>query len=169
MFRCNAFPIHIAFMLFLAAPSCPAAWKAGDTLPALDSFKIEGKLPDKLKGQVILLDFWASWCGPCKKSFPAMQELHKHFAGQGVVVIAVNVDEKRADMERFLRGMDVSFTTVRDADRKLVAAADVATMPTSFVIDHAGKIRYVHRGFLGDQTVKEYREQIVRLLKEPAR
>ena len=73
-----------------------------------------------------------------------------------------------AFMERFLKGMNVSFTTVRDAQQKLVAAADVGTMPTSFLIDRAGKIRFVHTGFLGDQTVKEYREQIQLLLKPSA-
>jgi len=168
MFRFNPSFTLIPLLLLIIAQSCPAAWRTGDTLPALDSFKLEGKLPDKLKGQVILLDFWASWCGPCKKSFPAMQELQKHFAGRGLVIIAVSVDEKRGDMERFLKGMDVSFTTVRDAEQKLVAAADATTMPTSFLIDRAGKIRFVHSGFLGDQTVKQYYEQIELLLKERA-
>ena len=160
--------IQFGLVLLISAQSCSAAWKPGDALPPLDTFKLEGKLPGNLKGHVILLDFWASWCAPCRKSFPAMQELYKHFAGRGVIIIAVNVDENRADMERFLKGMNVSFTTVRDAQQKLVAAADVGTMPTSFLIDRAGKIRFVHTGFLGDQTVKEYREQIQLLLKPSA-
>jgi len=168
MSRFNLSLIQFGLVLFISAQSCSAAWKPGDALPPLDSFKLEGKLPDKLKGHVILLDFWASWCTPCRKSFPAMEELYKHFADQGVIIIAVNVDENRADMERFLKGMNVSFTTVRDAQQKLVAAADVGTMPTSFLIDRAGKIRFVHTGFLGDQTVKEYREQIQLLLKPSA-
>ncbi|HZL36863.1 MAG TPA: TlpA disulfide reductase family protein [Tepidisphaeraceae bacterium] len=155
-------------MLLTMAQTCSAAWKAGDALPDLNSFKIEGKLPDKLKGQVIVLDFWASWCGPCKRSFPAMQELYDQFAKQGVVIIAVSVDVRRADMQRFLKSMHVSFATIRDADQKMVAAADVSAMPTSFVIDRAGRIRFVHAGFSGDQTVKQYREQIKLLLKESA-
>jgi len=168
MFRSNSSLALFTLVLLISAQSCSAAWKPGDTLPPLDSFKLEGKLPDNLKGHVVLIDFWASWCAPCRKSFPAMQELYKHFADQGVIIIAVNVDENRADMERFLKGMNISFTTVRDAQQKLVAAADVATMPTSFLIDRAGKIRFVHTGFLGDQTVKEYREQIQLLLKPSA-
>ena len=166
----NSKNIRIALLAMLivgVANFCPAGLKQGDRLPALDSFKLEGKLPASLKGQVILLDFWASWCGPCKSSFPAMEDLHKSYSGRGLTIIAVSVDEKREDMERFLKSVHVSFTTVRDAGQKLVAAADVATMPTSLVIDRAGKIRFVHNGFHGDETVKKYREQIELLLKEP--
>jgi thiol-disulfide isomerase/thioredoxin len=171
MFPRNSDCIRIALLALLVltmAPICPAAFKQGDPLPALDSYKLEGKLPDALKGQVILLDFWASWCGPCKKSFPAMEELHKQYAGRGLTIIAVSVDEKREDMERFLKTANVSFTIVRDAAQKLVAAADISAMPTSFLIDRAGTIRYVHKGFMGDETVKQYQEQIQLLLKEPA-
>ena len=171
MFQRNFNCMHIALIALLVltvTQFCPAAFKEGDPLPALNSFNLEGKLPDKLKGQVLLVDFWASWCGPCKESFPAMQELHKQYAGQGLIIIAVSVDEKREDMERFLRAANVSFATVRDVGQRLVAAADVAGMPTSFLIDRAGKIRFVHKGFLGDETIKQYREQIQLLLKEPA-
>src|SRR5665213_1266102 len=93
MLRFKPSLLRITLMLLTMAQTCSAAWKAGDALPDLNSFKIEGKLPDKLKGQVIVLDFWASWCGPCKRSFPAMQELYDQFAKQGVVIIAVSVDE----------------------------------------------------------------------------
>jgi thiol-disulfide isomerase/thioredoxin len=156
-------------ILSLCIPAITQAdMKEGDSLPALDTFQLEGKLPAKLKGQVILLDFWASWCAPCKASFPAMEELHKRYADKGLTIIAVSVDEKREDMERFLKARPVSFLAVRDARQKLVAAADVAAMPTSFLIDRAGKVRFVHNGFRGDETVKRYREQIELLLKEPA-
>jgi len=145
-----------------------AALKPGDAAPDLATFKLEGKLPDNLKGKVVLLDFWASWCPPCRRSFPAMQELHKRYGGQGLAVVAVSVDEKREAMERFLKSMDASFATVRDADQKLVVAVDVATMPTSFVIDRRGKVRFVHNGYFGDATVGEYRQQVELLLKESA-
>jgi thiol-disulfide isomerase/thioredoxin len=144
------------------------AMKPFDTLPDLESFKLEGKLPAPLKGRVILLDFWASWCGPCRASFPVMEDLHKRYAGRGLVIVAVSVDEKREEMDRFLTTANVTFATLRDAGQKLVAYADIATMPTSFLIDRSGKIRYVHRGFRGDDTVKKYHDQIELLLKEPA-
>ena len=95
-----------------------AALKVGDTLPDLASFKLEGKLPDTLKGKIIIVDFWASWCLPCAKSFPALDELQKKY-GDRVVVLAVNVDEKKANMEKFLAKHAVTFTVVRDAEQRL--------------------------------------------------
>jgi predicted transcriptional regulator len=79
------------------------------------------------------------------------------------------VDEKREDMERFLQGQKVSFATVRDAEQKLVAAVDVKVMPTSLVVDRAGKVRFVHSGFAGEETVKQYRKEIEGLLSEEGR
>ena len=164
----KAIAFLIAFFLLVLPVFSHAAMKEGDALPTLDSFHLEGRLPEKLKGRVILLDFWASWCEPCKSSFPAMEALHKAYADRGLTIVAVSVDEKREDMERFVKRANVSFTVGRDSGHKLVAAADVATMPTSFLIDRTGKIRYLHSGFRGDETVKKYREQIELLLKEPA-
>ncbi len=82
--------------------------------------------------------------------------------------MAVSVDEKPEDMQRFLERMPVSFVTMRDAKQKLVAAVNVQTMPTSFLLGRDGKVRYTHSGFYGDETVKQYREEIEELLKEPA-
>jgi thiol-disulfide isomerase/thioredoxin len=144
-----------------------AAFKPGDNLPDLAAFQLEGKLPDPLKGQVILLDFWASWCAPCKSSFPAMEELTTKYKGQGLTIVAVNIDEKQQNMREFLQSVKVSFSVVRDARQKLVAAADVPAMPTSFLIDRSGKIRFIHAGFDRDQTVHQYVNEIEQLLKEP--
>jgi thiol-disulfide isomerase/thioredoxin len=141
-----------------------AALKIGDTMPDLASFKLEGNLPDSLKGKVVLLDFWASWCLPCAESFPVMDELQKKY-GDRLVIIAVNVDEKAANMKKFLEKHPVSFTTVRDASQKLVAAAEPSTMPTSFILDGNGKVRFLHTGFHGKDTRKEYITEIESLLK----
>ena len=144
-----------------------ADFKEGDNLPDLASFQLEGKLPEEFKGQVILLDFWASWCGPCKSSFPAMEGLTREHAGQGLTIVAVSVDEKRENMERFLESAKVSFTVVRDARHKLVAAADIRSMPTTFLIDRCGKIRFIHAGFDRDKSTREYAKEIEQLLREP--
>ena len=158
----------LAALLLMTLPvACLADFKEGEKLPDLASFELEGKLPDGLKGQVILLDFWASWCGPCKSSFPVMEELTNKFTGQGLTVIAVSVDEKRENVELFLKSAKVSFTVVRDAQRKLVAAADIRSMPTSFLIDRSGKIRFIHAGFDREKTTREYAKEIDQLLKEP--
>ena len=162
----SIFTTIFAALLMLPLP-CLAAFKQGDDFPDLSSFPLEGKLPDQLKGQVILLDFWASWCGPCKTSFPVMEELRKKYATEGLTIIAVSVDEKSENMQRFLKSAKVSFTVVRDAQQKLVKAADITGMPTSFLIDRAGKIRFIHAGFDREQTPRQYAKEIEQLLKEP--
>ena len=141
-----------------------AALKVGDPLPDLAGFNLEGKLPDALKGKVVIVDFWASWCVPCAESFPVMDELQKKY-GDHLVVLAVNVDEKKSAMDLFLQKHPVSFTVVRDAGQKLVAAAAPETMPTSFIVDRDGKVRFLHNGFHGDSTRKEYVTEIESLLK----
>ncbi len=147
--------------------TCRAGLKRGDNLPDLASFQLEGKLPTDLKGRVILLDFWASWCGPCKSSFPVMEELNKKYASQGLTIIAVSVDEKKENMDRFLNSAKVSFTVVRDARHKLVAAADIKAMPTSLLIDRSGKIHMIHVGFDVEKTPDQYVKEVEELLKEP--
>ena len=116
--------IAVAAMLAGTLLTANAALKVGDTLPDLATFKLEGKLPDALKGKVVIVDFWASWCLPCAESFPVLDELQKKY-GDKLVVIGVNVDEKAANMEKFLKKHAVSFTLVRDAGQKLVV------LPTS--------------------------------------
>jgi thiol-disulfide isomerase/thioredoxin len=169
MFRCkNLTSVNLmAIIMMVALPlTCIAGLKSGDKLPDLSGFHLEGKLPDDLKGKIILLDFWASWCPPCKASFPAMEELKTKYSGDGLTIIAVSVDEKRENMERFLSETKVSFTTLRDAEQKLVAAVDVPTMPTSYLIDRSGMVRFVHVGFQSGQTPKDYAKEIEQLLKE---
>ncbi len=142
--------------------------KLGDPFPDLATFQLEGKLPVPLKGRVLLVDFWASWCAPCKRSFPALEELHKRYAGRGLTVIAVNVDEAHPNMEKFLKKTPVTFAVVRDAAQKLVAQTEVSTMPSSFLVDRTGKVRFIHRGYQGDKTKEEYAHEIELLLAETA-
>jgi cytochrome c biogenesis protein CcmG, thiol:disulfide interchange protein DsbE len=145
-----------------------AAVKVGETFPDLGGYKLDGTLPGDLKGKVVVVDFWASWCGPCKESFPAMNELQKKYGSQGLVIIAVNQDEKAQDMQDFLKDNAAVFTVVRDAGpegKKLVDKVEIETMPSSFVLDREGKVRYTHSGFHGDATKKEYEQQIESLLK----
>jgi thiol-disulfide isomerase/thioredoxin len=123
-----------------------AGWKEAAPLPPLGEFGLEGSLPN-IKGKVVYLDFWASWCAPCKASFPVLNKWQQQFASKAFTVLGVSVDEKPGDMSQFLRSTPVSFPVVRDAAQKLVASADVKAMPTSFLIDRKGTIRHVHSGF----------------------
>lgn len=143
-----------------------AAVKTGDIFPNLESFSLEGKLPVS-KGKIVIVDFWASWCGPCKESFPVLNDIQKKYADKGVVVVAVNVDENKGDMDDFLKEHSADFAIVRDAKQKLVSQVKVATMPTSFILDASGKVRFVHNGFHGSETGKQYEKEIQSLLNQP--
>ena len=160
--------IRIACVVALtgAALSLAAApIKVGDTFPDLSKFKLEGKLPD-LKGKVVLVDFWASWCAPCKESFPTMNDLQKRYGPQGLIIIGINVDENNSDMVDFLKKHNAEFTVVRDAAQKLVDKVNISTMPSSFLIDSNGKVRFTHSGFRGEETKKKYEQEIESLLKK---
>ena len=154
-------------LLALAAFAATKGAKTGDRFPDLAAFKLEGKLPESFQGQVVFVDFWASWCGPCAKSFPAINELHKSYRDRGVVFLAVNVDETPEAMQKFLAKYDASFAVVRDVEHKLIAQLDVTTIPTSFILDREGKIRFLHSGFHGEETKKQYAGEIESLLKSP--
>lgn len=138
--------------------------KPGDPFPHLDAFQLEGKLPETREAKVLLVDFWASWCAPCKQSFATLNKLQKQFGPAGLIIIAVNVDEKPVNMERFLARNRADFSVVRDAAQKLVATLALEALPTSVLIDPDGKVLHVHRGFREDETPKQYEREIADLL-----
>jgi len=141
-----------------------APLKEGDAFPDLAAYGLEGTIPD-LQGKVVLIDFFASWCGPCKDSFPAMETLYQKYADKGLVIVAINLDKKKVDMEKFLQGHPATFVILRDGANKLVSEVKIPTMPSSFLLDGSGKVVSAHRGFKGDETVKQYEEEIESLLK----
>ena len=151
--------LALGTVLGMAAPL-----KEGDVFPDLTQCGLEGSLPD-LKGKVVLVDFFASWCEPCKESFPAMEALYQKYGSQGLVIVAVNLDKKRQDMEDFLKEHAASFTIVRDASNKLVGRVKIPTMPSSFLLDRDGRVHAFHRGFKGAETRTEYAREIESLLK----
>ncbi|HEY0339444.1 MAG TPA: TlpA disulfide reductase family protein [Steroidobacteraceae bacterium] len=100
-----------------------------------------------LRGRVIYLDFWASWCAPCRQSFPWMESMRKTFEAQGLTVIAVNVDRDRADADRFLQQFRPGFDVRFDPRGLWAEQFKVAGMPTSVIIDRQGALRFRHIGF----------------------
>jgi cytochrome c biogenesis protein CcmG, thiol:disulfide interchange protein DsbE len=125
----------------------------GDPAPAfiLPTAAGETIALDKLKGQVVYVDFWASWCGPCRRSFPWMNAMQQKYGARGFVVVGVNVDKRRPDAERFLRDTPAAFTVVYDEAGKTPAAYAVSGMPSSYLIDAAGKVVAVESGFRDEQ------------------
>jgi len=137
----------------------------GGKFPDLSKFQLEGKVPST-SGKVVLVDFWASWCAPCRQSFPQLDALYQKYRGQGFEVVGVSVDEKAVDMQKFLAANKVSFATARDASQKLVGAVGPSTMPTSILIDQSGTVKLVEHGFRGKATVPELDAAIQKLLKK---
>lgn len=132
----------------------------GQPFPSLSEIQLEGSLPTDLKGKIVLIDFWASWCGPCKKSFPVLESLHRDYKDKGVVILAVNEDKDERLMTQFLVKNPSTFSIVRDAEHQLVSLVGLETMHSSFIIDGNGKVKYVHKGFHGKKTEKLYRSQL---------
>ena len=163
----TSFGTRVAGILILTATSVLAGWGPGTTLPELAQFKLDGVIPP-LSGKVLLVDFWASWCGPCKASFPSLDKLQKEYGDRGFFILAINQDKTGEAMKMFLTGHPVTFTSLQDTENKLVKDADVVSMPSSYLVDRSGKIRYVHRGFHGEKTLTQYRQEIEILLNDKA-
>jgi cytochrome c biogenesis protein CcmG, thiol:disulfide interchange protein DsbE len=106
---------------------------------------------DKLKGRVVYVDFWASWCGPCRRSFPWMNELQQKYGERGLTIVGVNVDKRRPDAQRFLAQTPATFTIVYDESGKAPEAYAVKGMPSSYLIDATGKVVAVESGFRDEQ------------------
>jgi thiol-disulfide isomerase/thioredoxin len=139
--------------------------KVGAPFPGLETFGLEGTLP-ALEGRVVMIDFWATWCAPCKASFPAYSAMQKELADRGLTIIAVSVDKQREPYAEFIKKFAPDFVTVRDGGQKLVSAVKVPGMPTCYLVDRKGVLRVIHSGFHGDASVRELRDEIARLLEE---
>ena len=142
-----------------------ATIEAGDALPDWSAYALEGEVPD-LAGKVVLVDIWASWCAPCKASFPAYAALQAEWKAQGFVILGVSVDRKSKDYDRFLKQNPPGFPTVRDTDQKVVAALTPPAMPTSYIFGRDGKLRSIHQGYRGQSTLNTLRAEIEPLLAE---
>lgn len=151
--------------LFTFAASSFAGWEKGEHLPELSGFGLVGEIPE-LAGKVTYVDFWASWCPPCKASFPEMERLSQEYKAAGFQVLAVSVDSKEKAMKKFLDRSKPSFSTVWDSAQSLVANAEVEVMPTSFLVDGKGVIRAVHYGWKGGETALKLEGEIQALLEE---
>ncbi|MEH6825246.1 MAG: TlpA disulfide reductase family protein [Motiliproteus sp.] len=117
------------------------------------------------KGKVLLVDFWASWCGPCRESFPWMNSMQQQYQTQGLEVVAINLDEEPELARAFLQQVPASFTVLLDTDAQLPAAFGLIGMPTSYLIDREGRIRARHVGFHASR-VDDYENSIKTLLTE---
>lgn len=151
-------PLLLVGML-LSRPA--VAVGAGEVAPAFALQDAAGQSVElaKLRGGVVYVDFWASWCPPCKRSFPWMNEMTRKYGAKGFTIVAINVDKKREDAERFLRATAAEFTVVYDPSGAAPAAWQVKAMPTSYLVDAGGKVVFVETGF-SDERKGEVEERI---------
>jgi peroxiredoxin len=117
------------------------------------------------KGQVVMINFWASWCGPCRQEMPLLESIYKKYNKLGFTMLGVNVEPDSNAANAWLKETPVSFPILYDTESKVSKLYDVAGMPTSVIIDRAGKVRLIHRSYRpGDEN--EYLDSIRSLIRE---
>jgi cytochrome c biogenesis protein CcmG, thiol:disulfide interchange protein DsbE len=140
---------YLVLAFALAGLNAASAQEVGSKAPAFDVAGSGGKnvrMAD-LKGRVVYVDFWASWCAPCKQSFPWMNEMQEKYGARGLSVVAVTVDRRREDADKFLATMPAKFAVAYDTTGKVAEAYRPKGMPTSFLVGADGIVRAVHVGF----------------------
>jgi thiol-disulfide isomerase/thioredoxin len=145
----------------------PAATQAavGQALPKLAELLPGAKLP-ATAGKVVVVDFWASWCIPCDASFGCMDRLQKAYSAKGLVILGISVDEEVANFQAFVAKKKPTFSIAHDAAHKAADFFNPPGMPTSYLVDRKGKIRFIHKGFKGAATEAEYTKEIETLIAE---
>jgi len=121
---------------------------------------------DSLKGKVVLVDIWASWCIPCRAAFPAYDELYRTYKSKGFEALAVNVDEKRSAADAFLEGREFTLRVLVDPKGVAPASFKLRAMPTTYLVDKHGTVRFSHEGF-DQKSLERFRHEIESLLAEP--
>lgn len=155
-------------MIFASASAC--AIGAGSPAPQLPLQQLQQEGTHTLtdfKGKVVYVDFWASWCGPCRKSLPMLAELQQELASRGFVLVGVNVDDDPALGREFLKDKNISGgVQLSDPEGKLSDAFGVQGMPTSYLLDRNGNVSWVHEGF-APADMGEIRSRIETQLQTP--
>lgn len=146
---------------------------------ALAAAKLDEKAPDftlkskqgdnfrlsEHRGEVLFINFWASWCGPCRQEMPILDELHQRYESAGFKVIGITIDEDTSEADALLKKIPVTFPVLYDAESTISRLFDVDAMPTSILVDRNGNMRFLHRGYKPGYE-DDYRAQIRELIRE---
>lgn len=143
------------FLLSLVALGSPVLAKTPGSPTAMPRVAPGFNLPtrdgsvclDSLRGRVVLVDFWASWCEPCRQSFPWLKTLHERYAAKGLTIVAINLDKKRPAADAFLTRYPAPFTVAFDPSGKTAEAFKATAMPSSYLVGPTGAILLTHTGF----------------------
>ncbi len=145
-----------------AAPLAPTSQAPDFTLRTLDGQKL--RLGEQ-RGRVVLVNFWATWCGPCRQEMPHLNKLYEKYKSSGFVLLGVNVDDDTRQAAGVADKLGVKFPVLPDADKRVSKQYDLSAMPSTVLIDRDGKVRYLHRGYQSGYE-DTYDKQIRELLKE---
>jgi len=118
-----------------------------------------------LRGQVVMINFWASWCGPCREEMPLLQQIHERYESLGFTLLGINVEQNSATAEAWLRERPVSFPILYDPENGVSKLYDVVAMPSTVLVDRQGNVRYLHHGYQPGYE-NEYQDQIRILVRE---
>lgn len=117
------------------------------------------------RGQVVMLNFWATWCTPCRKEMPLLDAMYQRYKSAGFVIYGINVEEDSEGAKKLIKDLNVTFPVLFDIESKASSLYEVDAMPTTVLIDKKGQVRYVHRGYKpGDENI--YRDRIRELIRE---
>ena len=155
--------VTVLFASSLQASSVKLAEEAPDfTLKSLGG---ENLRLEEYRGQVVLINFWASWCGPCRQEMPILDRLHQRYEDTGFAVLGVNVEGEVAPAKKIVDKTNVTFPVLIDEGQSVSQLYDLEAMPSTVVVDRDGKVRYVHRGYKpGDEA--KYVEVVKTLIRE---
>jgi thiol-disulfide isomerase/thioredoxin len=157
MKRVNVQTVTLALSALLGLPAL--AVELGQLAP---DFDLTGRLGNvrlsDYKGKTVYLDFWASWCGPCKQSFPWMNDMNAHYGNKGLHMVAINVDQKADDAKAFLKVNPAGFDIAFDQAGRTPKSYGIKGMPTSVLIGMDGKVLMVHRGFRDEDRIELERQ-----------
>lgn len=164
-------PIPLLFLSALVlAPAlavCAPSLQTGAPAPGFELNSNSGKpvsLAD-LRGQIVLVNFWASWCGPCRQEMPILEQLNHQYRNKGVALVGINVEPDTAAATDWLKATPVTFPILYDVDSKVSKLYEVQGMPNTVILDRKGVVRYIHRGY-SPGAENEYLDQIRALIRE---
>lgn len=158
--------ICVAASLLMFATTAPA----GVTSAAAPDFTLKSSSGTNMKlsefrGEVVLINFWASWCGPCRQEMPVLDELHRQYKALGFTVLGVNVEEDSSAARKLLEEVQISFPVLFDNNSVVSKQYDVVAMPSTVLVDRDGNMRYIHKGYKPGLEA-QYLQQIKGLIRE---
>ncbi len=161
------FHLSLSLSLLMGSISFSHAAEMGDKATDFTLKSLGGKnlKLSEYRGQVVMLNFWASWCAPCRQEMPLLEDLYKKYKRLGFIILGVNVERDSSKASSLLKSIKVSFPILFDNENKISKLYTVTAMPTTIIIDRDGNMRYLHKGYKPGYELA-YQKQIKALLRE---